>query len=403
MQSPANAATGAGVMVAPAVANNVWWNGWVSAARSAAAALGMLTYDANFNGDTATQVAAFARAKTLKLHAVMTMANIAVVSPRLFQICERDDIYGYNCHSNQPWSTPLDIGDHYVGYVDFPHQQSFEVVCTSLFSEMNGEGRVIHITGFPGVLASDYRTEGVDQALRNFPSIELVARQPGYFGRVDTMPVVDRLLSEHRDIRAVICQNDDSALGAIAVLKARGLLDKVRVIGVDGVPEMLDAIIAGDAVSTVANPGEWMGGYMMVRLFDALNGVHYHDLERMQMFDSFVINTKESAAAYKRLQETGFGYAWRRMSRFLYPDDWDVQVGLRNLDPAVYWRQFEWLRPANYEFAPAYREATSATYAALDATLARHLRFNPLDAVRRLTDPVTPVSWVEPAADPATQ
>lgn len=385
------AATGAGIMVAPAVANNVWWNGWVAAARTAAASLGMTTYDANFNGDTATQVAAFAKAKSLGLKAAITMANIAVVSPRLFQICQRDEIYGYNCHSNQPWSTPLDIGDYYVGYVDFPHQRSYEAICTSLFEKMGGQGRVIHITGFPGVLASDFRTEGVDQALEKFPGIELVAREPGYYGRADTIPVVHRLLTAHPDVRGIICANDDSALGAIAVLKSRGMLDTVLVVGVDAVPEMLDAIIDGDAFATVVNPGEWMGGYMVVRLFDAINGVKYDDLERMQMFSTFVLNTKEAAQAYQKLQQARFPYDWPKMSRFLHPDDWDVQIGLKNLEPARYWKLFDWLRPARYEFAPAYQSAKRADYERLNAVLADHLTFNQLDAVRELTDPVVDV------------
>ena len=214
-------ATGAGIMVAPAVANNAWWDGWLAAAKGAAATLGLTTYEANFNGETAMQVTAFAKATSLGLKGVMTMANIAVASPRLFQICQREQVYGYNCHSNQPYSTPVDIGDYYVGYIDFPHQASYEALCSLLFQKLGGTGKIIHITGFPGVLASDFRTEGVDQALRRFPGIEMVARRPGFFGRIDTIPVVEDLLAAHPDVQAIVCANDDSALGAISVLKGR--------------------------------------------------------------------------------------------------------------------------------------------------------------------------------------
>ena len=52
-----NAATGQKIMIAPPVANNVYWDGYSAAAAFAAAQLGMGSHYVNFNGDTNAQIA----------------------------------------------------------------------------------------------------------------------------------------------------------------------------------------------------------------------------------------------------------------------------------------------------------------------------------------------------------
>jgi ABC-type sugar transport system substrate-binding protein len=56
---------------------------------------------------------------------------------------------------------------------------------------------------------------------------------------------------------AVYAHNDDMALGAVEALKAKGILDKVKVIGYDALPEALQAVQAGDLYGTVEQfPGQ---------------------------------------------------------------------------------------------------------------------------------------------------
>jgi len=208
---------------------------------------------------------------------------------------------------------------------------------------------------------------------------------------VKTIPVFENLLTSFPDVDAVVAQNDDVALGVLTVLKQKGLVGRIKIVGCDAVPEILDSIEAGEVLATVVNPGEWMGGYMMVRIFDALSGVKYDDLERIQMFETFVLNTKEAAAEYRKLQKSGFPYDWTKMSRFLHPNDWDVQIGLRQLNPEVFWRAFAAQRPAGYKLPQSYRDATQAQYDALDAKYAAHLHNNLLDSTKSLVNPLVPV------------
>lgn len=375
--------TGSGILISPPVTNNIYWDAWTDAAKSACDALGIDYKVENFNGDTQAQLTSFGNAKNLGLAGVMTMANEAGVSPRLFGTLERDGIYGLNCHNNQPWSAPTEIGDHYAGYLEFPNQPGFEALCAAVFEELGGEGKVLHVAGVAGNSASEYRTLGLEAALKKYPGIELADRQFGEFSRVATAPVVENMLTAHPDIKAVICQNDDSAMGAISALKRKGV--EALVVGADGVPEMLDAIKAGDAYATIANSGTWLGGAMAVRLYDAINGKKVDPLERMAQFESFVVNTPEAAKAYADLNASSAPYDWKKMSRVENPDSWDMQIEMKVIRPAELWAPFDDQKPSGYELPEPYASASDADYQAYDDTYAEHLKSNPFDAIKKLT------------------
>jgi ABC-type sugar transport system substrate-binding protein len=55
--------------------------------------------------------------------------------------------------------------------------------------------------------------------------------QPGQFDRGHTTPVITALLTAHPNVKGIICQNDDSAVGVVTALRSKGLT--VPVAGVD--------------------------------------------------------------------------------------------------------------------------------------------------------------------------
>lgn len=388
----ANKAAGAKIMIAPPVANNVYWDAYASAAAYAAAVLGMGSQYVNFNGDTNAQVAAFENAATLGLQGAITMANTAAVSPQLFGTAQKNGTLVVNSWSNQPWSTPLDIGDAYVSYLEISNDRSYEVLSDLVFKKMNGKGKVIHISGAAGNSASDARDAGLARTLKKYPDINVVATEYGGFSRTTTIPVVENLLTTHPDVDAILCQNDDEAIGAITVCKSKGI--KPLIVGYDAVPEMIDAIEKGDAFATIANNAPWLGGAAVVRIFDAINGLLPSPLERMMQFESFAISGAEAAKAYKALffSPGQYPYDYTKMSRFLHPNDWDPQVAMWTIRPDEYWAATP--KPSGYTLPSAYTSATEADFAKIDAQYLGQVKSNPFDQILKLTNPVADVrSW----------
>ena len=383
---PKNRATGQSVLVSPPVANNIYWDGWSGGAQAACDALGMKAKVENFSGDTNRQLGSFQNIQTLGLKGVMTMANVAASSPKLFGTAQRQKVYAVNSHSNQPWSTPLDIGDYYVEYLEPNSPAAFESISTYVFKKLGGKGKVLHISGLQGTSASDYRDMGFNAAVKKFPGIQVVGTEYGGFSRVATVPVVENLLTVHPDVQAIICQNDDSAMGAITVLKKKGL--KALVTGFDAVPEALDAIVSGDMAATVANSGPWLGRAMIVRIFDAMNGIKLPPVERMMQFEAFTVNTAAAAKLYKKqTYGTGNPYDVPLMSRFLHPQDWDMQIGMNTIDPAALWAPYKSAKPKGYKLPQAYLKETKADYAKANAMYKAHLKRDGFAAVKKLNTP----------------
>lgn len=370
--------------------DNVYNQAWADGAKAAAAAIGIDLKFGYYNNETNREIAEIRNASTLGVKGIVTEANDAAASPGLMKLCQDQQLYGINAWSNQPWSTPLDIGDYFLTYMESESAPGMEAVCTYLFQQMGGKGNILHISGVAGHLASVARDVGLQRALKKFPGIKVLDRQYGGFSRTVAAPVVQSMLTSHPNVDAIVCQNDDSAIGVLEVLKKRGI--KAKVVGVDGIPEMFDAIASGEAVATMCNSGAWIGGFTLARIYDALNGVKLDPLDRMVNFQSFVLNTPEAAKAYKQKFNSGkIPYDFRKMSRHLHPDDWDVQAGMVAIRPDELF-PFLAKKPNGYELPQAYRDATPADYEKVDAMYRDHLKSNPYDSVIKLCDfvPIPP-------------
>lgn len=110
--------------------------------------------------------------------------------------------------------------------------------------------KVFNIQGTPGASAAIARNRGLLNVLRGKEAYPIVFEKTGNFNAEDGQKVVEEgLAAGVPDV--ISCANDGMALGAIAALKARGLVGKVAVIGYDALPEALLSIQQGEMTGTV--------------------------------------------------------------------------------------------------------------------------------------------------------
>jgi ribose transport system substrate-binding protein len=361
--------------------NNDFWQAWDGGSQQACAALNMDHRRAVDDFDVAKQRAALENAPTDDVEGLFLISNTEAASPDLLGLCEELGIYAVNNYSNAPWSTPLDIGDHYVGYHDNNNIEGARILAEAMFEEIGGRGKLIHIEGVRGNTSSDKRTAGVDLALENYPNIEMVARQPGDYSRVTTQPVIEDLLTAHPDVDCVFAQNDDSAVAVVNALEARNI--DAPVVGIDAISEFLEMIVQGRAFASLANPGSWIGGWSTVRVFDALNGWKPKTPERMMYFGAFIVDTPDAARAYDELfyQSDKYPYDYRKWSRILSPDDWDPQNILVPMQPDEVWEGRE--KPDGYELPEEY--SRTAEFEEITKLYADHYKSDPWAEIRRAT------------------
>lgn len=142
----------------------------------------------------------------------------------------------------------------------------FHVGCDDVFggrlaaeyiaAKLNGEGKIVHILGQVGSSPAINREKGFKEQLAHYPRLKIVYEQSGQFSREEGLRVMeDAITATGGKFDAVFCANDDSALGAIQAMKDAGIdLSKVIVVGYDGVPDGLRAILAGELDASIQYP-----------------------------------------------------------------------------------------------------------------------------------------------------
>lgn len=123
-------------------------------------------------------------------------------------------------------------------------------VAMYLFKSMGGKGKVIHIDGVPAAITAQHRKMGFERAVKENPGIEVLASQPGQYRRLPAQQVFENLMQRFPVIDGVVAANDDMAVGIGEALHAAGRGGKTKVVGVDGIPDALQAISDGKMFAT---------------------------------------------------------------------------------------------------------------------------------------------------------
>jgi ribose transport system substrate-binding protein len=126
-------------------------------------------------------------------------------------------------------------------------------VTQALVDAIGGKGTIVMTQGALGHTGAQGRARGFKSVVAKYPDIEVLDEQPADWDVTKATRIWDSLLTKHPDISAAFFHNDDMALAAQNVMKARGR-DKILVGGVDAMPPAIEAVIDGRMLATVRNP-----------------------------------------------------------------------------------------------------------------------------------------------------
>lgn len=165
----------------------------------------------------------------------------------------------------------------------------------AMFELMNGEGKIFIIEGSTGAQTSIDRVKGFEKALAEYPNIEVVAQQSANYSRADALNVVQNLLQAHPDVNAILCCNDEMALGSAEAIDAANLTGTIKVAGQDANDDAVAALKEGKiTVTSYGNP--YMQGYTAVKAaVDVLEGKSVDAFYEVET----VVVTKENADTFK--------------------------------------------------------------------------------------------------------
>lgn len=141
-----------------------------------------------------------------------------------------------------------------------------------IVDHLGGRGNVVimHIQG--GNSAQISRTEGIKEVLSQYPEIKILAEQTANGNREHGRYLMDKWLRNHPDIDALISQNDAMALGAYEAIKRAGREREIAIVGIDAIPEALEAVRKGEMLGTVLQDADGQGSTVIEIAIRAARG-----------------------------------------------------------------------------------------------------------------------------------
>ncbi len=118
-----------------------------------------------------------------------------------------------------------------------------------LFEKLGAKGKIVVIEGTPAAPTNRERVRGYQRAFAEFPGIQVLGSGIGNYQQPDARRVMEKFLTEHKEIDAVLSANDSMALGVLEALKAANRT--AIVIGINGILPAVKQIETGGMLATV--------------------------------------------------------------------------------------------------------------------------------------------------------
>ncbi|GAA0974717.1 D-ribose ABC transporter substrate-binding protein [Acrocarpospora macrocephala] len=173
------------------------------------------------------------------------------------------------------------------------NSQGAQLVAQSFVEAMKSKGNYVELVGKESDTNASVRSKGFADVISQYPDMKRVTQESANWDQQEAFTKMETIIQKNPDIQGVIAGNDTMALGAVAALKAAGLLDKVEVVGFDGSPDAIAAIKAGEMHATALQPAA-LGAESAVEQADAFIKTGSTSKEEKQSIDCELV-TAENA------------------------------------------------------------------------------------------------------------
>jgi len=140
-----------------------------------------------------------------------------------------------------------------------------------LASKLKSGDKVAIIEGVPNAFNGIQRKLGFEDAMK-VGGMNIISSQSGYWEMAKAEPIVSALVTEHADLKAVLCANDNMALGAVAAIKAAGKSNDILVIGFDNISAVQRLLKEGKILCTVDQHADKLALYGIEYALEKLKG-----------------------------------------------------------------------------------------------------------------------------------
>ena len=118
-----------------------------------------------------------------------------------------------------------------------------------LAQELAPGDKVAIIGGIPTAFNARQRQLGFEDAMAA-AGVEIVSEQSAGWEQARANTVAAALLSEHPDLKALLCSNDNMALGAAAAIRQAGKTEQILLVGFDNIEAIRAMVRSGQVLAT---------------------------------------------------------------------------------------------------------------------------------------------------------
>lgn len=165
------------------------------------------------------------------------------------------------------------LSDKYTAYVGADNYEIGRSVGNYIATMLNGQGKVVELTGLAGSTPAMDRHQGFVSAISHYPGISILCQEDAGWLREVAEEKMDTILSRFEDVDLVYAQNDRMAAGAYQAALKRAREKDMRFVGIDAVSGEgygLDMVSKGILDATFIYP---TGGDKIIQIaMDILEG-----------------------------------------------------------------------------------------------------------------------------------
>ena len=166
-----------------------------------------------------------------------------------------------------------DVLNEYGLKVPFVGPDNFhgaELVGQYLASHLKAGAEVAILEGVPAAYNSGRRTAGFNKAMAE-AGLDVVAQQSAQWDQTMAVTVASAILIQHPDLAALLCANDNMALGAVAAVTQAGKGDQIKIIGFDNISAVQNLIAQGRVLATIDQHADLLAVFGIEHALKALS------------------------------------------------------------------------------------------------------------------------------------
>ena len=147
-----------------------------------------------------------------------------------------------------------------VPFVGPDNREGARMVGDYLAKTLNAGDEVAIVGGISTAFNAQQRQLGFEQAMAAVGA-NIVSIQSADWQQAKASTIASALISEHPGLKALLCSNDNMAIGAVAAIRQAGKDGTIRVVGFDNIGATHELLRDGDMLATAEQYGDRLAIY----------------------------------------------------------------------------------------------------------------------------------------------